>query len=113
VPRRTPGRVRERTAGDAEREQIMKRTDPDFRRQLDGYSLATAEILYRMPDARNLLQTYIWQDYDLAPRFPNLMKFLNFWTHELDGPIHSVRLAHARLLRPAEFRYAGHELTIH
>jgi uncharacterized protein Usg len=91
----------------------MKRIDPDFRRQLDGYSLATAEIFYRLPDANNLLQTYIWQDYDLAPRFPNLRKFLDFWTRELDGPIHSVRLAHARLIRPAEFRYAGVELTIH
>ncbi|MFQ5566331.1 MAG: usg protein [Paracoccaceae bacterium] len=91
----------------------MKRIDPDFRRQLDGYSLATAEILYRMPDAHDLLQTYIWQDYDLAPRFPNLMKFLDFWTRELDGPIHSVRLAHARLIRPREFRYAGVELVIH
>jgi uncharacterized protein Usg len=91
----------------------MKRTDPDFRRQLDGYSLATAEIFYRMPDANNLLQTYIWQDYDMAPRFPNLKKFLDFWVRELDGPIHSVRLAHARLIRPTEIHYAGHELTIH
>jgi uncharacterized protein Usg len=91
----------------------MRRIDPDFRRQLDGYSLATAEIIYRMPDALNLLQTYIWQDYDLAPRFPNLRKFLDFWTRELEGPIHSVRLAHATLIRPAEFRYADHELTIH
>ena len=90
-----------------------KRIDPDFRRQLDGYSLATAEIFYRLPDAHNLLQTYIWQDYDMAPRFPNLREFLDFWVRELDGPIHSVRLAHARLIRPAEIRYAGHELTIH
>ena len=91
----------------------MKRIDPDFRRQLDGYSLATAEIFYRMPDARNLLQTYIWQDYDLAPRFPNLLKFLDFWSRELDGPIHSIRLAHARLIRPTEVRYTNYELTIH
>jgi uncharacterized protein Usg len=91
----------------------MRRIDPDFRRQLDGYSLATAEILYRLPDANNLLQTYTWQDYDLAPRFPNLRKFLDFWTRELDGPIHSVRLAHARLIRPAEFRYVGVEVMIH
>lgn len=91
----------------------MTTTDPDFRRQLDGYSLATAQIFYRMPDARNLLQSYLWQDYDMAPRFPNLLKFLRFWTRELDGPIHSVRLAHARLIRPAEVRYVGHELVIH
>lgn len=91
----------------------MKSIDPDFRRQLDGYSMATAQIFYRMPDATHLLQSYVWQDYDLAPKFPKLLKFLDFWSRELDGPIHSVRLAHARLLRPAEIRYTGHELVIH
>ncbi|MDH3668064.1 MAG: usg protein [Paracoccaceae bacterium] len=91
----------------------MRRIDPDFRRQLEGYSMATAEIFYRMPDANDLLQTFVWQDYDMAPRFPKLMKFLDFWTRELDGPIHSVRLAHANLLRPTEFRYTDHEFTIH
>ena len=91
----------------------MATTDADFRRQLDGYSLATAEIFYRMPDARHLLQSYIWQDYDLAPRFPRLRQFLDFWTRELDGPIHSVRLAHAQLIKPAEVRYTDHELTLH
>ncbi|MBK0399083.1 usg protein [Limibaculum sp. M0105] len=91
----------------------MRRTDPDFRRQLEGYSLATAEIFYRMPDAKSLIQTYVWQDYDLAPEFPNLRKFLDFWTRELDGPIHSVRLAHSRLLRPAELRMVEHEFVLH
>ena len=92
---------------------MTRHIDRDFRRQLEGWSLATAEIFYRMPDAQSVLQTYVWQDYDIAPRFPQLRKFLDFWTRELDGPIHSVRLAHARLLRPAEVRYAGSELTIH
>ena len=91
----------------------MRGADNDFRRQLAGYSLATAEIFYRMPDARHILQTFIWQQYDLAPRFPELRKFLDFWTRELDGPIHSIRLAHAALIRPTEFRFADHELTIH
>jgi len=91
----------------------MSEIDPDFRRQLDGYSLATAEIFYRMPDAQHLLQTYLWQDYDLWPKFPNLRKFLDFWQRELDGPIHSVRLAHAQLIRPAEVRMVGAEFTIH
>jgi uncharacterized protein Usg len=91
----------------------MRRADKDFRRQLAGYSLTTAEIFYRMPDAQNILQTFIWQQYDLAPRFPELRKFLRFWTRELDGPIHSVRLAHAALIRPREVCYADHELTIH
>lgn len=42
----------------------------DFIRQLEGYGLTTAEILYRMPDHPSLLQTYVWQDYDLAPGSP-------------------------------------------
>lgn len=91
----------------------MRRTDDAFRRQLAGYSLATAEIYYRMPDAQDILQTFVWQQYDLAPRFPELRRFLDFWTRELDGPIHSVRLAHAALIRPAEFRFTDHEVTIH
>jgi uncharacterized protein Usg len=89
------------------------RNDPDFERQLDGYSLATAEILYRMPDARSLLQTFIWQEYDMAPKFSRLQEFLGFWERELDGPIHSVRLSHAHLIGPREVRYFGHALTLH
>ena len=91
----------------------MRRADQQFRRRLDGYSLATAEITYHMPDARSLLQTFIWQDYDLAPRFPELQKFLDFWARELDGPLHSVRVAHSALIKPAEFRMVDHELTVH
>jgi len=90
----------------------MHKVDPDFRRQLEGYSLATAEITYRMPDARHLLQIYLWQDYDMAPRFPQLQKFLDFWQRELDGPLHSVRLMHAHLIGPREMRYAGAEYAI-
>ena len=91
----------------------MRRTDPAFRRQLDGYSLATAEITYRLPDAQSLLQTYIWQDYDLAPKFPELTKFLDFWQRELEGPLHSVRVAHCALIQPAEFRMVDREFPIH
>ena len=41
-----------------------------FRRQLEGYGLTTANILYRLPDHPALLQAYVWQEYDLAPAFP-------------------------------------------
>ena len=40
----------------------------DFANQLRGYSLTTAEILYHMPDHPALIQSYIWQDYDVHPR---------------------------------------------
>lgn len=91
----------------------MPTVDADFRAQLEGYALATAEITYRMPDALSLLQIYVWQDYDLAPEFPKLHGFLDFWERELDGPIHSVRLAHARLLGPREVRVAKAEYRLH
>jgi uncharacterized protein Usg len=76
----------------------------DFRRQLEGYGLTTARILYRRPDHLWLLQTYIWQDYDLHPNFPQLQQFLAFWREKIEGPLHSVLVAHARLIKPAEIR---------
>ncbi len=69
-----------------------------------GYRLATAEILYRMPDHPDLLQTYVWQDFDLPPRYPALGKFLAFWEANLDGKLHSVRIATAPLIGPGKFR---------
>jgi uncharacterized protein Usg len=85
---------------------------PDFIRQLEGYGLTTAHILYRMPDHPSLLQSYVWQEYDLAPRFPALKDFLSFWQAKLDGPLHSVKVAHARLIRPAELKMAAGEFVI-
>ncbi|HZH52435.1 MAG TPA: usg protein [Microvirga sp.] len=85
----------------------------DFIRQLEGYGLTTANILYRMPDHPTLLQTYIWQDYDLAPDFPVLLEFLHFWQRELAGPLHSVTVTHARLIRPAEIRTVDGEINLH
>ena len=85
----------------------------DFKRQLEGYGLTTARILYRLPDHRRLLQTYVWQDYDMWPEFPVLGRFLDFWRRELDGPVHSVTVAHARLIKPSEFRQVGAEFHLH
>ena len=83
-----------------------------FRKQLEGYSLTTAEILYRMPDHPALLQSYLWQEYDLFPKFPELRRFLDFWTRSLDGALYSVRVAHDRLIKPAELKAMG-EFRIH
>ncbi|ACL56749.1 usg protein [Methylobacterium nodulans] len=85
----------------------------EFLRQLEGYGLTTAQILYRLPDHPDVLQTYVWQDYDLAPKFPVLHDFLAFWERELDGPLHSVRVSHSQLIKPAEFRAVNGVLTIH
>jgi uncharacterized protein Usg len=85
----------------------------DFIRQLAGYGLTTANILYRLPDHPAFLQSYIWQEYDLAPRFPELRAFLDFWRRELEGPLHSVTVAHSRLIRPAEIVSVNGVLTLH
>ena len=85
----------------------------DLERQLNGYGLTTAHILYRIPDFESVLQTYVWQDYDLAPDFPEMHKFLNFWQTRLDGPLHSVRYTHRRLIGPNEWRRVEGEFKLH
>jgi uncharacterized protein Usg len=87
--------------------------DRGFECQLRGWSLTTAEIMYRMPDYRDILQTFIWQDYDLAPKFPRLIRFLDFWARNLEGPLAHIRVAHAGLIGPAEMRFIGHEWRLH
>ena len=85
----------------------------DFIRQVAGYGLTTATILYGIPDYPRVLQSYVWQQYDLAPDFPTLRKFLDFWQRELDGPLHSVQVAHSTLIKPAEFRMVDGVITLH
>ena len=81
--------------------------------QLDGYRLTTAEITYHLPDRPILLQTYLWQEYDLAPRFPRLHEFLDFWEQNLDGPVQSVRVASAKLVTPSDYRHLEGECLLH
>lgn len=81
--------------------------------QLKDYRLTTAEILYHMPDHHGILQSYIWQDMDIAPRYPVLHKFLDFWHRELDGQVHSVRVTSAKLVKPPVYRSPGAWLRLH
>lgn len=67
-----------------------------------GYGITTAQITYRMPDHLSVLQEFIWQRYDSFPDFPALSTFLAFWEAEIEGPIHSVTVAHFRLLKPMD-----------
>lgn len=85
----------------------------DFSRQLSGYGLTTAHIFYRRPDHPWLLQSYVWQEYDLCPHFPELNRFLGFWRETLEGPLHSVTVAHARLIKPAEIRAVDGVFHLH
>ena len=84
----------------------------EIEKQLNDYRLTTAEILYRLPDHPALLQSYLWQEYDLAPRFPMLHKFLDFWSRNLDGKLHSVQVANVQLIQAPEARYACAQLRL-
>ncbi|MBN9344358.1 MAG: hypothetical protein BGO76_02995 [Caedibacter sp. 38-128] len=81
--------------------------------QLQNYRLTTAEILYHLPDHPGILQTFIWQEYDLLPNFPELHKFLDFWAHNIEGRMHSVTVSHVNLIKPSEFKYTQYSLSLH
>jgi len=86
--------------------------DRGFIAQLQGQSLTTAEILYRLPDHPSLIQSYLWQDYDVAPAFPKLHEFLEFWSQSLDGPLYRIRVMHKQLLSPREIRFLDGEFRL-
>ncbi|MSO98675.1 MAG: Usg family protein, partial [Rhodospirillaceae bacterium] len=77
------------------------------------YRLTTAQILYHLPDYPSLLQEFVWQHLDLAPRYPVLMKFLDFWQSSLDGKLHSVRVASSQIITPGDIRHAKERLVLH
>lgn len=90
----------------------MPEADQDFVGQLAGQRLTTAEVLYYMPDHPRLLQSFLWQTQDVAPRYPRLIRFLDFWRNEIDAVIHTVRVAHKGLIAPAEWRGIDLELRL-
>ena len=84
-----------------------------LRRQMEGYRLTTAEILYHLPDHPHLGQTFIWQELDLAPQFPVLRRFLDFWAHNIEGKLHSVKVAQVPLIAAPRLRYATTSFSLH
>jgi uncharacterized protein Usg len=91
----------------------VEMTRSETKLMLQGYGLTTAELIYHMPDFTHVLNSYVWQEYDLAPEYPILSKFIDFWQAEIDGPLHSVRFCHRRLLASGEWRNVVQEFTLH
>lgn len=81
-------------------------------KQLEDYRLTTARILYHRPDYAHFLQEFIWQEYDIAPRYPSLSKFLDFWKREIEGTLHSVYVARQDLITPGDYRFALWQKTV-
>ena len=90
----------------------MSPVSRDFRKQVEGYGLTTAQIIYRVPAHLELLQDFVWQQYDVFPQFPSLRKFLAFWEQQIEGPLHSVTVSHARLIKPSDFRAVSGEFYL-
>jgi uncharacterized protein Usg len=85
---------------------------PDPVPELRHYRLTTAEIIYHLPDYPDLLQSFVWQKYDVAPDFPELRRFLEFWSRTIEGKLHSVKVGQARF--PARrFRHVKASYLLH
>jgi uncharacterized protein Usg len=91
----------------------MAQQESALQLQLKGYRLATAEIVYHLPDHPGLLQSFIWQHYDVAPRYPVLHRFLEFWRREIEAVVHSVYVGRQPLIGPASLTHARAELQLH
>jgi len=89
----------------------MEHTETEL--MLKGYGLTTAEFYYRLPDYKNVLSSYIWQQYDLAPDYPKLFGFIDFWQREIEGPLHSVRFTHRKMIGPREWTNVVGEFKLH
>lgn len=88
----------------------------DFHRQVrEGYGLTTAQIFYRFPDNPRFINPnfLVWQEYDLAPKFPELMEYLRKWDINCEGKVAHVKVAHSRLIRPTEIAAIDGEFRLH
>jgi uncharacterized protein Usg len=75
--------------------------------------LTTAEILYHLPDHPALLQSFIWQHMDVAPDYPRLREFLDYWEDNIEGRLHSVTVAGGTLNTSSEIRHADARFLLH
>lgn len=80
---------------------------------IKDYRLTTAEILYRFPDHPSLLQSFVWQKLDIAPEFPVLHKFLDYWDENIEAVIHSVHVANRKIVDRANIRGVDTLQTLH
>jgi uncharacterized protein Usg len=85
----------------------------DLKPELRERRLTTAEIIYHLPDHPDLLQSFIWQKLDVAPDFPELRRFLEFWSRNIEGKLHSVKVGQARPSVRSRFSHVRASLLLH
>lgn len=84
----------------------------EFEQRLHGAGLLTADVTFYMPDHPGLVQSFVWQTLDRAPTFPRLAAFLDHWRREIEAMIHSIKIAHADWVGPAEIRAVDGEFRL-
>jgi uncharacterized protein Usg len=70
----------------------------DRKVEIPGYELTTARIFYYFPDFPSLIQEFLWQDYDIRPEYLVLNRFLEYWSCNIEGRLHSVEVARRDLV---------------
>jgi uncharacterized protein Usg len=98
-----------------ERTKAMPMTTamPHSKMLSDGPQMTSVEILYQTPGRPHLIQSFLWQDYDVAPEFPRLKRFLRFWAERFGVTVHSIHLIEQEETSPAEAHYMGYSLVVH
>ena len=76
----------------------------EFKLRLQGYSLVTVNVLYYMPDAKSIVNEFIWQTMDIQPRYPRVERFLDYWRKEIDAIIKEVLVCDAPIFEPNRYR---------
>ncbi len=79
----------------------------------DDYRLTTAEIFFHNAENPQNLQSLIWQDYDMAPDYPELRKFLTYWSRHIDGVVHSVTVAADNTPRRSREKFPAQSSAVH
>ncbi len=81
-------------------------------RSLAGFGLTIIDVTYGLPDHPSILQKFVWQFEDCYPQFPRLARFLDYWEHNIEGPLRHVTIAHRRLIKPTEIRFINHQILM-
>jgi uncharacterized protein Usg len=50
----------------------------------------TVEVIYYIPDYSRIVNVFLWQTFDLRPKYPRIHTFLDFWRREIDAVIKEV-----------------------
>ena len=84
-----------------------------FALQIKDYRLCTLRVLYYLPDYSNVLQQFTWQLYDIAPDYPGVRHFVDYWQAEIDARIHSVSITREELVRPPRYNHGAGLWQLH